>query len=284
MRFLVGAALLAISAAAAADPLLVHNGRLFIPANVGGVHTEALLDSGAEATIIDPALAGRAKLPEGKAVTMKGSGGEAAARIVSGATVSALGITLEPEAIVVLDMSDLSSRLIKRPTQAILGRELFDAARLRIDISGGTIAHVAAGPLPPGRRLELTAHAGIESIPVTVNGVQASAEFDLGNGSNVMISRAMSRKLGLMIVGHQSGGGIGGEVKRDVVELQRLDIAGAVFRDVRASIDDQPNANDLNVGTSILRNFLITTDFKQRAVWLEPVGSVQQSKVGSERG
>jgi hypothetical protein len=28
----------------------------------------------------------------------------------------------------------------------------------------------------------------------------------------------------------------------------------------------------MNVGTSILKNFLITTDFKDRTVWLAPVG------------
>jgi hypothetical protein len=40
---------------------------------------------------------------------------------------------------------------------------------------------------------------------------------------------------------------------------------------VTAAIDDQPSHNDLNVGTAILKNFLITIDFKQRAVWLQPV-------------
>ena len=29
---------------------------------------------------------------------------------------------------------------------------------------------------------------------------------------------------------------------------------------------------DLNVGTAILKNFLITTDFNQHAVWLQSVG------------
>ena len=283
MRALLAAALLALSSAAAAEPLLFHNGRLFIEATIGGIRTEALLDSGAEATLIDPALASRAGLPEGKAVTMKGSGGEAPARIVEGVTIGALSVELHPEAVVVLDMADLSSRLIKRPTQAIVGRELFDASRLRIDFGSATIEQATAGT-PPGRRLELTAHAGIESIPVTVNGVKANAEFDLGNGSEVMVSRAMSRKLGLEVIGQKSGGGIGGEVKRDMVVLKRLDVAGATFRDVPAAIDDQPSANDLNVGTFILKNFLITTDFKQRSVWLEPVGGIERPATGSERG
>ena len=215
MKRLAFASLLFLATPAGADPLLVHNGRLFISATIAGVSTEALLDSGAEATLIDPALAKRAGLPEGQAITIKGSGGGAPARIVPGVTVEALGVTLHPEAVVVLDLSDLSTRLIKRPTQAIVGRELFDAARLRIDLRGGTIGHADANTAPPGKRLTLTAHAGIEAIPVTVNGVETSAEFDLGNGSDVMISRAIAETLGLKITGRKAGGGIGGEIERD---------------------------------------------------------------------
>jgi len=48
--------------------------------------------------------------------------------------------------------------------------------------------------------------------------------------------------------------------------------ATLVDRDVLAAIDDQPSHNDLNVGTSVLKDFLITTDFNQHAVWLQPVG------------
>jgi hypothetical protein len=57
---------------------------------------------------------------------------------------------------------------------------------------------------------------------------------------------------------------------RDLVVLPTLKLAGMTFRDVRAAIDDQPNTNDLNIGTSILKHFLITTDFKERTVWLQP--------------
>ena len=101
----------------------------------------------------------------------------------------------------------------------------------------------------------------------------AQAEFDLGNGSDVMVSRAFAQKAGLKVTGQKSGGGIGGEIVRDTTVLPTLTVAGVVFRDVAATVDDQSNANDLNIGTSILRNFRITTDFKQRAVWLQPAAA-----------
>lgn len=272
MKYLLGAVALAVATAAPAEPLEIHNGRLFIQAKVAGVPTEALLDSGAEMTLIDPDFAVKAKLPEGEPLKMKGSGGEAMGHIVPEVMLEVLGVSLHPEAVVVTDLKDISTRLLKRPTQVVVGREIFDAARLRIDLRNSTIDHADAKAVPPGKRLALTAHAGIEAIPVTVNAVSANAEFDLGNGSDVMVSRAMVKKLGLKVAGQKLGGGIGGEIKRDTVILKQLDVAGKTFRNVPASIDDQPSANDLNVGTSILRNFLITTDFHGRAVWLQPQG------------
>ncbi|WP_395623780.1 aspartyl protease family protein [Sphingomonas daechungensis] len=258
--------------------MALHNGRLFIPAKIAGVSTEALLDSGAEGTIVDPTFAKQANLPEGEAIKIKGSGGEASARVIPGIAVEALGLSYEPEALVVTDLSEISSRLLEHPTHAIIGRELFDASRLRIDIRNGSIDPASPDQVPPGQRLDLAGHAGIEAIPVTVNGFAARAEFDLGNGSDVLISRAIAERLKLKVEGRKSGGGIGGEVQRDLVKLDSLQVAGVTFRDVTAAIDDQPSANDFNVGISILRNFLITTDFKGRAIWLEPVGAVPASQ------
>ena len=272
MRALLAIALMATAPAAQAEPLKFFNGRLFIPATVNRVSTEALLDSGAEATLVDPVLAAKAKLPEGKAQVIKGSGGAAPAHIVEGVTVGALGMELHPDAVVVLDLTDLSKRLIKRPTHAIVGRELFDSARLAINISAGEISTVSRDVEPRGEKLPLTGHAGIEGIPVKANGALAQAEFDLGNGSDVLISRQMVKKLGLKIIGKKSGGGIGGALNRDAVRLNSLEVAGKTFHNVTATIDDQPSHNDLNVGTEILKNFAITTDFKDRAVWLQPLG------------
>ena len=270
-RVVALAALFALAAPATAEPLRSYNGRLFIDARIAGVATEALLDSGAEATVVDSRLAAKAHLPEGTPQTMRGSGGTASARLVEGVTVTALGVELHPDAVVVMDLSEVASRLIKHPTQAIVGRELFDAARLRVDIAGGRIDVVPRATQPSGIRLPLTGHAGIESIPVLANGRRVAAEFDLGNGSDVLISRALAKRLKLRVIGRKQGGGIGGPVMRDLVRIVSLDVAGRRFRNVTAAVDDQPNANDLNIGTSILRQFLITTDFNKRAVWLRPL-------------
>lgn len=270
MKALFVLLLTAGAAPAAAEPLIYDNGRIFVRAKLAGVATEALLDSGAEASLIDPDLARRAGLPPGAEIEIKGSGGKEKARFVYGPHIVAGGIDLGEQELVILDLGDLSKRLIKRPTSMILGRQLFDAARLRIDILGRTWDVLKPEDKVSGTALKLEKHAGIEAVPVTVNGVPALADLDLGNGSKVMISKAMADKLGLKPHGKETGGGIGGQLVRDLVLIDRLDVAGQTFRNVEAGIDALENAGDLNIGTSILQDFIITTDFPGRTVYLEP--------------
>lgn len=270
MRVLACLAWIVSAGPAAAEPLIFDNGRIFVRAELAGVPTEALLDSGAEASLVDPVLARRAGLPPGTEIEMKGSGGKEKARFVYGPHIVAGGIDLGEQELVILNLGELSKRLIKRPTAMILGRQLFDKARLRIDILGGTWDVLKPEDKAVGAALKLEKHAGIEAAPVTVNGVSALADFDLGNGSKVMISKAMADKLGLKPHGQESGGGIGGQLVRDLVMIDRLDIAGKTFRNIEAGVDALDNAGDLNIGTSILQHFIITTDFPGRAVYLEP--------------
>jgi Aspartyl protease len=271
-RYGTAVGLMLAPTASPADPLLFYNGRLFVDTSVNGVSAKALLDSAAEATLIDVGFAKRAQLGPGTAQTIRGSGGTTTAHLVEGVTLTALGTELHPEAVIVTDLTELSRRLVKRPTQVILGREIFDSARLEIDIPARRIKVVGRTVTPRGTRLPLTPHAGVEGIPVLANGQTVQADFDLGNGSGVLVSRALADKLHLHTIGRRAGGGIGGRVDRDLVTLNTLQLAGCKFGKVTAAIDDQPNAAPVNVGTSIFKYFRVTTDYRDRAIWLQRKG------------
>ena len=156
-------------------------------------------------------------------------------------------------------------------------RELFDAARLRIDIGHGQLEVLDDQTEPRGQRLELKTVNGIEVFPVRVEGEDVLACLDLGNGSNVLVGRGYARRRGLLTDGRPvtqaKGGGLGGETKRSVIALKSLEVAGLKLPDVPASIDEGDSATDLNVGISVLRHFVITTDFRAHALWLETARS-----------
>jgi hypothetical protein len=256
--------------------LIVRGDRVFIPVRLNGLETrDALLDSGAELSLVDQAFAQQAGLVTAGTETARGTGGEEEVTFAQGVTIEAAGIRLEDRPVAVLDLSDIATRLVGSPLTMIVGRELFDAARLAIDIESGSIAPVGRDAVPAGRRLDMQTHAGLQTIPLSVEGGEpVQADFDLGNGNEVLIGAAYAARAGLLapdrIVGQKSGGGIGGEVDRDLVVLAELELAGVSFRDVPAAIDRTENAGDVNVGVRILRNFVITVDFAENAVWLEP--------------
>jgi len=267
---------LQLSAALAADGpgvvLSVRADRLFLPIEVNGQKTEALLDSAAESSLIDPSFASELKLRVSGQATARGSGGQQEARFAQ-VSVRVASLRMKDLTVAVVDLSDVSRRLVGTPVKFILGRELFDAARLRIDIDGGSLQVLSRGAPVSGVVLALTDHAGIESIPVRVEGIAAAADVDLGNGSEVLIGKAFAQKAGLLtperVIARRRGGGLGGEIDREVLRLGTLEVAGATFTDVEADVDAMDNAGDLNLGVKILRRFIIVSDFAQHRIWLE---------------
>jgi predicted aspartyl protease len=251
------------------------NNRLFVPTAVNGTVIMALLDSAAEMTIVDDDFARRLGLVTEGSAAAHGSG---AAQMEAGFTTVDIGmggIQLPGRRVAVMDLGEVSQRLVGRPLDMILGREPFDAAPLLIDIEERTVTTLAEGEGRRGIRLPLGEHRGTPTIPAAVEGHEpVGAVLDIGNGSEVLIGRDYAERIGLTapgrIVERRSGGGLGGALERDIVVLRNLVVAGREFHDVRAAIDPGATASDLNLGTSILRHFVITTDFPQRAVWLEP--------------
>jgi len=178
-----------------------------------------------------------------------------------------------------VDLSDVGRRLLGHPLDVVLGREIFDAARLLIDIDGKRVSVIGRDTkrAPRGVELTLVTEKGIETIPVRVEDHETvRAAFDLGNGSQTLIGSKFAEKIHLLSDGRpsqmSSGGGLGGELKRKVVTLHTLEIAGQRLTDLPAAIDTRPSASDVNIGIEVLRHFLITTDFARHVVWLEPRG------------
>lgn len=246
---------------------------LFVPAAFNGHPTEALLDSAAESSFISPAFARAIGLDGGTSVTVRGSGAApVVATLVDGVMLAVAGRRLQGVTVAVVDLSDIGRRLIGRPIDAIVGREIFDVVRLFIDIGAARFHPVDAAPR--GVALPLTSADGTERLAISIEGRPAAAEFDLGNGSGVLVGGAWAAANGLFDgrpVGVATGGGIGGARQRRTIMLRELAVGGRQFRDVPASVDDSRNAAEANIGIAILRQFRITTDFAGHRLWLDPI-------------
>ena len=259
--------------AAAVTRLRIVGDRIYLPASIDGHAVEALLDSAAETSIVDRAFAARLGLGGGEAVTARGTGAATTeATLVKGVELFVAGVRLRPEAVAVIDLDDISRRLAGAPIDLIIGRDLFDAARFAIDLDAATLAKFPPRTTPPGRMLALTERRGIETVPLTIEGIAAQADFDLGNGGTVLVGAAFAAKHRLL-AGRPTaiipGGGIGGETRQTTFTLATLNLAGHHFTGVPAAIDASPTAADANIGVRLLRHFGLVTDFPRRAVWLD---------------
>ncbi len=275
LRLAACIALVLAAAGAAAEPVRLSGHRIFVPVVVNGVATEALLDSGAEMTLVDATFAHQAGLTLEGSDMAKGTGGEQQVRFAHGVDLESVGTRLEDRTVAVMDLSDIARRLVGEPLTVVLGRELFDSGRFLLDLQAREMTTVDAASAPAGLRLPLRDHAGIKQMPVRIEAVEVHADFDLGNGSELLIGRDFAAGHGLLapdrIVGSKAGGGVGGAVTRDLVRLQSVTVAGVEFAHVTAAVDATGHAADANVGVSLLRNFVLTIDFPGNALWLAPV-------------
>lgn len=163
-------------------------GRLLLDARVNGHPVEALLDSAAEASLLDTEFAREVGLLSGKDVTARGSGaGTMKAQVFTGVTLEAFGLKLTNQTVGVLSLADVGKRLFGRPLPFILGREVFDNARLEIDIEGLTARVADSSTEPRGVRLPVQSSHGVPTIPVILEGRPAQAAFDLGNGTRPLL-------------------------------------------------------------------------------------------------
>lgn len=271
MKILISALALSLPLAAHAEELVVRGDRLFISVEVNGRQAEALLDSGAELTILNTQFADSAGVAQGEEVTARGTGaGTVSARLVEGVGMKVLGRHIALPVAAVMDLSDIEVRVVKAPLPVVAGREVFDAGRLAIDIGEGRIGWLEPEEPVAGVRLPLVSSHGIETIPVAFGNVEVPADFDLGNGTGLLISSDLADQLGLQPVGIEPAGGIGGPTGRTIVYVPELTIAGRTFRNVRAHVADNAQV-PANVGVGLLRQFRMVTDFQHRAVWFDPV-------------
>jgi len=199
----LGMILLTSAAPAAQGPtvfLSVRGNRLFLPVAVDGYRTEAILDSAAESSLIDPSFAHELGVHVSGQAIARGSGGQQDAQFAQ-ASVRVGPVELKDITVGVVDLADVSHRLIGSTVRFVLGRELFDAARLRIDIEGRSLEVLSRSAPVAGVSLPLAEHDGIESMPVRVEGMAAAADVDLGNGNDILIGKAFAVRKGLLTPG-----------------------------------------------------------------------------------
>lgn len=247
-------ALLLAAAAGAEGERALHwdSGYLFLRVRVNGRTADALLDLTAATTLVDRQHAA--------ALGMTGVG----ARPI----VEAAGQWLGPLTVTLTDLTDYANFRLHGRIALILGRDLFGPMSWLLDL-----ASLSLTPLPKrggraGRPLTLTRRFGFETVPVTIDGVPATATLSLRDLGPAMLSASFAARTRILRNGRSIR--TSAMTARGTV-IGRLDIAGHSFANVPTTLNAGAQTPDAWLGPDILRHFRIGLDMPVRTIWFDPI-------------
>lgn len=256
--------------------------RIYIPAAVNGQATHVLLDSGAEATVLDKAYAESLGIKPTAIVPAVGTGGRDVAELASGVTIRMGSVELRDMTVALIDLKPIAA-MIGKPLPVILGKEVFNALAVDLDFARKTIAFqdpTRFRASPGAVAVPVTSTGGIHAIPASIEGgPPVLMDFDLGNGSPLLVFPG-HWKPQRMLEGRASSkslsGAVGGLKTRDVATVSTLTLAGVTFRDIPATFGEDDGSafgntrTAGNIGMPILSRFQLTTDYANHRMWLTP--------------
>lgn len=236
----------------AATPWMPYARRATVPTvrvRIGGRDLVALIDSGAQYSVIDRALA--AELPEAGRVLFDiplvayGVGGRSQMGRGTTLDVQLPGLTIGGLRAAMLDLGPLASA-DGLQTPLIIGRDVLEHVVLAMEPSRRHVRLVARDAFArPGDLASATVRlaGGALVAAVTVEGVDVDAVVDTGASSLLALDRESALAAGLLDGRPQDSGislVLGGAMRALIVEARTVTFADHLYRRVPVGIFDQP--------------------------------------------
>ena len=249
--------------------------QIVFPITIAGKPAEAWLDSGAGATVVDTAFARRLGLSLGAPIQAHGVAGEVRDVRLAEADVTAGGLSMAGRRVVVMDLSGVQ-RMVQRPVQVLLGRDVFDQAVVDIDFAARTIRLLPRDGFvpPPEPPLPLKPSGDLRSVPISVRGVPMAAILDLGNAGGLLIDQSFAEHYALLKGRPLSTNlGVGADGAREELQASLDDLRVAGVRLDGAPVTATPNLASkapANLGLQVLSRFHLVIDFAGDRIWMTP--------------
>jgi hypothetical protein len=254
--------------------------QIYLPALVAGRPTSILLDSGAERLILDTAFARAAGVPFRGSITGHAvQGSTKGHRIARPVAVETDAFRLDVKRPFAFDLSGIAAAA-GRPVEAVIGRDVFDAFLVDLDISGRKATFLESGsPRPPGQfeSLPLPRSGDLRAMFVRVGGAPpVEATFDLGNTGTLIVSpqwAAANRLLENRRTTTSGSVGIDGARIDTEFVAPAIQIGSVTFRDVPITVAAQWSASkraQANIGLGLLQRYRMVIDHARDRLHLAP--------------
>lgn len=257
--------------------------RVFIDALVNGHKTSVILDSGAEATVVEKAFADAIGLKGEGELSATGVSGTTTVSVATGVTIEIGNLKASNLTVIIIDLAEIGER-VGHPLNVILGEEVFNELIVDIDYPNARIAFHQPEAFPTdslGTPINIvSAQGGQKEIPVVVNGLPpALVGLDTGSWDTISFFKPWTDANNIldgMKTSTNLSGGVGGNsisLKGTVETIQVGDhILNKVPVTFHRSESGAFNTAEIagNMGVQIFRQFRTTFDFGNARLYLTP--------------
>lgn len=234
-----------------ATPWLGYRARAATPTidvTVGGVATVALIDTGAQYSVLDRgfherlAAAGRERLSFPLPVLAYGVGGRPQVGRGAVVDVATEGLTLPGLRTAILDLGPIADRDRGLGAQLILGQDSLETMVLDVETGARRSRLSAPGALalrPGARALPVRREGGSLRLDVTLEGRSVEALVDTGASSLLALSRRAAEAAGLYDGRELTRGSslvLGGQVGAELARARTVGVGGRTFADAPVAI------------------------------------------------
>jgi hypothetical protein len=257
-------------------PYEEHGGLMFAKVTIEGKQHTFLIDSAAQADVFDVSLASALNLhPEGT-VEIRGTGRTTSPGVVQAPPITLGGVTFPMRLATVLKLPSFQATSV----DGILGYPFFAAAELRFDPTQDKILIGQPGSLPlDGTKVEVDTDRELPEITAEVQGASTRVIVDTGDSRELLVFKSFIDEhpglVSLAMLGPTLNRGIGGSVDTVGTIVNVLQIgpyrlfnryADVVLSTTGAFADREDGGN---VGYGSLRNFVVTFDLAEHALYLQ---------------
>ncbi len=250
----------------------------FADVTIAGKHFNFLIDSGSQADVIDPRVALALGLKPQGAVEVTGAARTASEGVVALPDLSVGGVAFPAHVATVLGLGNVLGGAA--PLDGVLGYPFFAAAELRIDPTRSTMTIAEPGALPvDGERIAVDTDRELPEIHASVNGQDARVVVDTGDTQELLLFKHfLDTHQGIITyAGNRAvlNRGIGGSTNSVGVIVSDLALGSVHLYNrytnvILASSGAFADRNDGgNVGLGTLKNFVVTFDLANKAIYLQ---------------
>jgi hypothetical protein len=266
----------------------IVGGRIYVPAEINGHKTSAILDTGASSSVMNQALAEQWDLPTQGELNAQGAGGEPiTGKILNDVVVKFGDITEQiPYAIPLDTLATMEGRQL----EIIVGANFFfkyivevDYAKRHLRIFNGAADVISKGTAVPINFVGSLPH--IASI-LMVGGTEYKLEAMVDSGASTGLTAKFLNshplnvtKTERMVIAGGAGGYIEGRFFRpDALKLGSISLAKPVMTltETGGGLTGEGAKYDILIGGDLLRRFRVTFDYPHKRMTLEASDEVSK--------